>query len=565
MLTSIARFLPLCIAFLLSFPLLTGQLHAQNSPLAPTVAAETSSKIRSLTEVVKTLEEISRRIESNSRLLSSKSYLGQEDAVRKDIADLQLQRDSLSSSLEEIITGVDTGDLNDEINDSEIDVVKEITSLLGPLIFELKKVTSRPREIEKLKRDAFNLERKLVIIEEAIANVKEGLAVASEKKLRDTITKIKDNWESKKQALRAQLDVVEHKLLQREENQESFSTSITQIFQLFFRSRGRNILVAVLASLGFWLFSNRFYAWLYTRPLLRKHNQKFEFRLLGITVHLLSIVGSVFIFLLVLYFFGDWVLLLLFSTLLVVTLWSSRTAITAFWSQITLLLNIGAVREGEVITLNNIPWKIDRLNLYCRLSNPRLSGGKIRITAGELLKMRSRPLVKGDVWFPTETGDWIVLGPDKQSGQIEMQTPEMVVLRLLGGSKKYFQTSTFVSLCPHVLTQGFRVAVFFGLDYRHQKELSESIISTLKLALTQELSNRGFHQNVRGISVEVKEAASSSITMALLADFDGAAAPQFERLHRIINDIAIRTCTTNGWTIPFNQIVLHKSENLDLM
>ena len=75
-----------------------------------------------------------------------------------------------------------------------------------------------------------------------------------------------------------------------------------------------------------------------------------------------SVLGSVCIFLVTLYLFDDWVLLLLFSTLILLGLWSSRNAIAKFWNQITLLLNIGPIREGEVVVINSIPWRIERVN-----------------------------------------------------------------------------------------------------------------------------------------------------------------------------------------------------------
>jgi hypothetical protein len=410
-----------------------------------------------------------------------------------------------------------------------------------------------------LRRDSASLERKKGIAEQALLRIEQMLPELQDRHLRELLLQIKQKWVEQSQSLQAQLQVVNHKLELKEADQVPLTTSVSQIFELFFRSRGRNILIALILSGLFFLTLNRFESYLLKRPSLKQHLQRFEFRLFGIALYFLSIIGTVGIFLITFYIFDDWVLLLLFSTLVIFGLWSSRTAIVKFWRQITLILNIGPVREGEVVIIQDIPWCIERVNLYSRLVNPRLKGGRLRVTANTLLSYQSRTQAKNEVFFPTEPQDWVLLGPNDILGKVEYQTPEMVTVRLVGGGVKYYRTSSFIDLSPTILTGGFRHTLTFGFHFRHQHDLLRTIAPAMDKFLRKKIASFEWGNSLKNLSIESLPPRTSDLPLALLADFDGTAAPFYDEIKRALAGALIECCTEHKWEIPYNHLVVHQA------
>ena len=91
-----------------------------------------------------------------------------------------------------------------------------------------------------------------------------------------------------------------------------------------------------------------------------------------------------------------------------------------------ILLNLGPAREGERLTLNGIPWRIDKLGMFCWLSNPALDEVQ-RLPIELLLKQVSRPYNLDEPWFPCRKGDYLRLA-DGSVAQVTHLSSEQVVL-----------------------------------------------------------------------------------------------------------------------------------------
>jgi hypothetical protein len=535
-------------------------LFAQGEPdKAFTPATLPATKEGDLKTVIDTLNSLDEKINKTSRELASRGALGQEEGLREEITALTNQRNTLARNLEEIITGVDVTNVEVDSEETDLDLQRELTTLLGPLLLELKKLTSRPREIERLKRDSTALEKKKQIADKALARLDRMFPQLQDQHLKELLLQIKQKWEEQRQSLQAQLQVVSQKLQLKEAEQVPLTTSVSQIFQLFFRSRGRNIVIALVLSALFFFSLNRFGNILLTRPSIKPHLKRFEFRLFGIGLYFFSISGTICIFLITLYIFDDWVLLLLFSTLIIFGLWSSRTALVKFWRQITLILNIGPVREGEVVVVGNIPWRIERVNLYSQLVNPRLKGGKLRITANNLLSCQSRKQAQNEVFFPTEIEDWVLLGPEKTLVKVEYQTPEIVTVRLPGGGLQYYRASSFIDLSPTILTSGFRHTLTFGFHFRHQHDLLRTITPALDQFLRAKICTFEWGTYLNNLSIESLPPDTSALPLAILADFKGDAGPFYDIIKRALAGAIIECCTVHKWEIPYNQLVIHQA------
>jgi hypothetical protein len=141
----------------------------------------------------------------------------------------------------------------------------------------------------------------------------------------------------------------------------------------------RNFLLACLAFVLVWLMLHRLQSWSQGLRLFHHKSHTFSVRLFHVVYTFFTIVGAMFSFILVLYYFEDWVLLTLTLLFLLGIAWTSKQALPRFAREGTLLLNIGAVRDRERVLYSGIPWLVQSLNFYTRLVNPELVGGDIRL------------------------------------------------------------------------------------------------------------------------------------------------------------------------------------------
>jgi small-conductance mechanosensitive channel len=326
--------------------------------------------------------------------------------------------------------------------------------------------------------------------------------------------------------------------------------------QIFFRSRGRNILLAALAFACTWLLFHRLHGWVQRVSLLRRKRRTFSARLFNVVYTFLTVFGATVSFLLVLYLFEDWVLLTLALLILFGIAWSSKHTLPDYVKEAVLLLNLGSVREGDRVIYNGVPWLVRSLGFDTHLANSELMGGNLHLPLRDFLDLRSRPFEPDEPWFPTRMGDWVLLDNDTL-GKVILQTPEVVRVVLLGGSRRTFSLQDFLTQSLTVLSTGFRLAVQFGLDYQHQARITHEIPATLESSLREALAREGYAKDIVNLKVEFAEAGASSLNLCVLADFAGTAASSYHVLRHAIQCICVDACNVYGWVIPFPQVTLH--------
>ena len=195
--------------------------------------------------------------------LRSPEGAGRREELTAEVKELASQLESLETNLNELSTNVDISFfLSDGTNKLEKSWDKEIRELLDPLIEEVKDLTSLPREIDRLEKEVSEYEQKLAVIEKAVSN----LRTLQEEKLSDEegvaqlnkwLSVLLDQWDARRQKATAKLSVAKQKLQQKLAEKKPLSATMQNIFQVFFRSRGRNLLLAFLATVLFWVLLRR--------------------------------------------------------------------------------------------------------------------------------------------------------------------------------------------------------------------------------------------------------------------------------------------------------------------
>lgn len=506
--------------------------------------------------VVDSVDALEARIKEKTKELRAGQALGKEEEVRAELKGLREQRDALRANFSELVSQTDVAGLDQSTEQNELDLDKELRSLLSPVIKELKEFTRRPRELERIRSEIIKSQTRLSRIEKAIENIAATRAQLADKTVLGELERVAAEWEEQRKATSTEIEISRQRLQQKESEKIPLSAAFAELFRLFFKSRGRNLVVALAIALLFWFSAVEGWKRAIRLPVLARRRSLMPMRFLNLLANGGSVFGALLVFAMVLYLFGDWVLLVLTLALMLGILWTSKQALSRFWSQMTMLMNVGAVREGELIILNGLPWLVRSLNVHSQLVNPRLSGGTMRVPLNHLIELRSRPLSPKEKLFPTREGDWVLLS-DEVYGQVVLQTPEVVRIELVGGAHKVYPTIAFLSLHPRVLSKGFRINEVFGVDYRHQTVLLSEVLPKLQLFVEDGLRASGYAEAVLRVSVEFLAAAASSLNLVVLCDCAGKLAPAYEQLRRLVQRLCIEACNSHDWTIPFMQMTVH--------
>jgi len=275
------------------------------------------------------------------------------------------------------------------------------------------------------------------------------------------------------------------------------------------------------------------------------------YRILTLALTLLAVIA-------VFYIFEDWVLLSLAIIFLMGVGWAAKNTLPQYVHQSRLMLNIGAVREGERIIHEGLPWLVKHINFYSILENPTL-GIKLRIPIEDLMDKTSREFHPSEGWFPCRKNDWVILSDGTRGGVVHL-SHETVELVMRGGARKTYLTPDFLSLAPLNLSVNFRLKIPFGIGYVHQGEATSSIPDLLAAHIQEQIEAEGYDADLLNLKVEFAEAGGSSLDLVVIADFKGKMAPVYNRLKRCIQRWCVDAATRHDWDIPYPHLMVHKAD-----
>lgn len=553
--------------FVTSFVLAAGLIfhaHAQQPESAttpPEQIAQPETALGSVTalhEVQRGLDALDTRIATVTKQRAATKDEAETKQLDESLAQLKARATELRRDLETIATGLNPEEFN-QADQPETTWSEDLRNIVSPALDALRDLTEDSRETQELRKNIAALKKQRDRADKAVTNLRSNIESVSEKKLREQLKEYLQDWEVRLTESDSQLKVAEYQLKEKTDNAPSLFDAASAGLANFFRNRGLNLLVAAIVLIAV-IFGGRYVHRMIVRygPLHRKDRlRSFGTRLFDLSwsagTALLSVIGLLVTF----YLFDDWVLLSLSLIVLFALAWAGKETLPQYFEQAKLLLNLGPVREGERIVYEGVPWKVGRLGFYTDLTNPALENAIIRLSANDLLEMQSRPLTPGEPWFPTDDGDWIILGDSHV--KVVKQTPEYVCLLQLGGARITYPASDFIAAAPVNLSQNFRINVTFGIDYMHQK------ISTTKVPqIFENHILRGLHElldnkHVISVKVEFANANASSLDYVILADFGGEAGSKYRKIERAIQRLCVEVCNQNDWHIPFTQVTVHQA------
>lgn len=539
--------------------LFSGSPAAQDEAAGGVDAAPKSlDTLRSLAESIALLED---QIDARRDALEKAETETEREQISNEINDLLGEQDEARSDFESIASGVDMKGFQAAQEKHAFSLRNEVEELLQPLVEELQDLTEKPRRQDKMRGDLEVEEARELAARGALGNVNALLEnTEAESPLYQKLEASRKQWQDRLTQSRNRIQVLEYQLEKERKERRSVFTAASEGFRAFFRSRGRNFMLTVLAFLGVFFgirfLHNRFHQ---INPWRRRGERSFSLRLFDVVAYAFTLLGAIAAAVIVLYATGDWLLLGLAIVILASLALAAKNALPRYYEQARLLMNLGEVREGERVIYGGVPWRVEKVSLFTIFKNEALRGGELRLPIRHLNGLLSRPTGEGEPWFPCQEGQWVELA-DGTRGRVVLQTPETVQLVKLGGTRVSYRADDFLGQAPRILSTDFRIRTVFGIDYRYQEIATTVVPDRLWTHLTRELCAAiGGHEKLKSLKVEFESAGASALNYEIIADLEGELASRKEALTRGLQKWAVDCCNENGWVIPFTQITLHQA------
>ncbi len=522
----------------------------------PIMEKDLEYRLQNLEMLLRAIDHVKEGINAVQSKMQSGAGIGREQELRKQIADLGEKQASLEASFRRLAADVDEIYDGAGLQEKKFEWQKEIIQLLAPLLREINKITERPRQIEELRNKIESYQVELSRSEKALKNISNLIQSAKRPALRGKLEEHLGNWRGQQDEIRTRMNIAERELERHLRQQKTISESLRDFFRIFFKSRGRNLICSVMVFAVIWFGLYFLYKPIRRYSPFHTDERSVYIRLFDLTYFVVATVLALLGLLAVLYFFHDWVLLTIAVLFLFGIAWASKQAIPYVWLQAKMMLNLGPVREGEVIVYRGLPYEVRSLNFYSQLENSALQGGAIRVPIKDLMDHRSRPQIAGEPWFPSRTGEWVTL-KDGGHGRVVVQTPETVEIQQPGGGSVFYKTTDFLCLRPVNLSKGFRLWITFPLGHENLPRINEDIPRVFETDIPAKLVERGYGNAMRGLQVVFKGAARSALEILIMADFSGTVACDYKVLHSVLSGVCMDVCNRHNWRPPFHQIRVH--------
>ena len=537
--------------------LISPWLHAESADevIDPEESRLVSETLESLGDFIRLQASLKQEIEEKRTALQSTQIEAEKEVLTQELMKLESDLSSLQQNFEKVAAGIDLKGLR-SVDEKQFNFQEELMSLVEPAVKEMKEMTSHVRKKSQLKESINYYAEKLPIAEKAIESLTNLIVRSENEKVHERLEALLQEWKQQQAFMQSEKHAAELQLEQLLSSETSFTESSGNYLKSFFQKRGRYLLQALLVVVGVLALSRLSYRamtrWI---PGYRREHRSFSIRLLDLIHRLLTLVLVIAGPMIVFYMVEDWVLFSISVLLLLGIAWTLGKALPHYWRQVQLFLNIGSVREGERIVLNDLPWRVKQINFFSTLENP-VTNLRQRVPLDDLVDMKSRPLQKGEPWFPCKQGDWVIM-QDGTRGKVIGISQELVTLVQRGGAHRTYTMSDFLGGSPLNLAPNFRIKEVFGITYDLQAQSTEEIPAILLAHVAKRIEEEGYGDKLLNLRVEFAQANTSSLDLVVIADFKGELGDLYNRLRRAIQRWCVEASTGNGWEIPFQQITLH--------
>ena len=434
--------------------------------------------------------------------------------------------------------------------DQSFDWQSDLIEIIQPIFQSLKDLTEQPRAMERIRKTIEFYQQNLVEINDSIQKIQEWQSEQIvDLSARQQIKAIEESWLLRKSEAQRNLELFQLQLSNLQIRQESIWSSVWTAFGAFLTGRGLNLMLAVLATMAVWFGMRSALRFMVPKEGVDEFQTRSQYsRVLFYTYRILMMMASTAVFLIVLYVTGDWLLLGLALLILAGIAIGLKKYLPQFLAEAKLLLNLGAVREGEMVTYEGVPWMVKSINIYSHLVNPVLEGGELRMPLREMSQLISQPIADDEPWFPSNLHDYILL-PDGSFGQVVIQTPEFVQIKSREMIRTYL-VSDYLNLAVKNLSMGsFACVGNFGLSLEHQEICLDTVPKAFEGAIKSNFERNEMQSSLEELRVEMSSIQSASIQYFLYVRFQSGMAEHYWKIQRMMQQACVATCNREGWKI----------------
>jgi len=427
---------------------------------------------------------------------------------------------------------------------------EELTLVVKPLLENLRGLTEKPRRRETLKQ-TISLEKSAAQTARlALESIDASIATdTKDKVLNSQLSKIQDKWQRLLTEAERKQELASIELTNLEGEDADWFESVKTSLKTFAHQRGLTLLIAFCVAIMVVLFFRLLANFIEYRRKDKSSANRTTYRVIAYAQRLLTVLFIVIGILVVFFVRGDVLLLALMSIVIFASALGLRHFLPQFIEESRILLNIGRVREHELVVINGVPWRVASINVFSKLINPEIKG-VLRLPLEDMKGLVSRKI--GDErWFPSSIGDWVLDGDDRLY-EVITQGPDAVELQSAQGTNKLVPSSDYYAAGFVNLTKskGIRIVSVFGVDYNLQSICLDEVPNKMQADIgTSDIKSR----------VEFSEAGASSLDYLVIVNVNSVAAKHYYRIERYIQQACVQVCNTEGWSIPFPQMTISKT------
>ncbi|MEL0276448.1 MAG: hypothetical protein VXB67_02260 [Deltaproteobacteria bacterium] len=491
----------------------------------------------------KILGDLKSKLDQNPTELTKVALEGQISESERILKNAQ-------TAFESIVTGGLDLENFQEMPDQSFDWQSDLIEIIQPIFQSLKDLTEQPRAMERIRKTIEFYQQNLVEINDSIQKIQEWQSEQIvDLSARQQIKAIEESWLLRKSEAQRNLELFQLQLSNLQIRQESIWSSVWTAFGAFLTGRGLNLMLAILATMAVWFGMRSVLRFMVPKEDVDEFQTRSQYsRVLFYTYRILMMMASTAVFLIVLYVTGDWLLLGLALLILAGIAIGLKKYLPQFLAEAKLLLNLGAVREGEMVTYEGVPWMVKSINIYSHLVNPVLEGGELRMPLREMSQLISQPIADDEPWFPSNLHDYILL-PDGSFGQVVIQTPEFVQIKSREMIRTYL-VSDYLNLAVKNLSMGsFACVCNFGLSLEHQEICLDTVPKAFEGAIKNYIERNEMQSSLEELRVEMSSIQSASIQYFLYVQMKSEAAEHYWKIQRMMQQACVATCNREGWKI----------------
>lgn len=530
--------------------------HAQDDKLADF----NQDKLETIDLIKKSLAETKSLLHKKEEQAKLEKDEKQKNILESDVKRLRDRYGKIKLNLVSVITDIKIDEIKKTEEIKKRDLLQEAQELLGPAIDTIQRISAKPRRIEALKKELATYQEKIALTDVALKNIERVIHSPDFKTLvpdlESYIEEAKFNVNDLRQELSLKVDHINRDLNELTKDDKSMLDATTSLIRDFFSTKGKNLTISTIVFfLTIWSISRLRNRYLLT--IIVNNPDKYILKTLNSLYGLISITSATALSILTLYLLGDWVLVTFLVLFIAGTFWAFKDYIRTLTAEGKLILNLGAVKEGELIIYLGLPWRVKNISFITTFENNFLDTPVLKISIAEILKTHSRLVHPNEPWFPSKTGDWVILS-DGTYGEVKLQTIEQVIIEIGAAQKKYYSVAQYLNLSPTNLSGGFTLDFIWGFDYFDQSILLNSIAPNINTKMKSLLKEYAYPPI--DFNIDFHSAGASALNLNIVGRFDGKFASKRIQILKDLQSMLLQICTENNLNIPFNQMVVHVHE-----